>query len=970
MNLNSKTIEQINSELLVKLEIQKDNSWGTGFFISKNIICTALHTIEDVVNQVDEVKVFWKGKNYSIKKIFASTSSDLAFILLKAANNKGWGMFDLEPNLVSETYFTFGFTQNYNIYGEPASLSYTGTHLSDNRNRLMAFSGDKISPGMSGGPIIRVENGLLAGMLTISRNINAPMGGRGIDANTIVEAFLNTCPKEFFTSFEDNSFVDTLGKIGKSIDSYNRLIINFVKRFRSQKRRLLGYTHLFPYTNFYWKIKNGEKIEPYLGLAKWICEFLDNKDIDYFKTILNSKKTTPNVKLVVNFLDSGIMPFSDDVLEHIGTFRDIRYSTLITGSSCLRQRDLFESKSLLIPFEWETEDIKKRSNSLVIHILEGMQENQSFLVLADPGMGKTTLTNSLFYNVLEARISCSHNILPLYVNLRDEVLQENIGSEQWINDKLVELYGRDILRFVKENFNNLVLILDSLDEYLAGGSKRDIDTLFHSYLFKKSLPILIACRGQFFEKYLKFHPVMQRFYLLHLYPWNIQNQNKYATLYLNHFGNKKYGKAINQNDVNSILREISDSLFLKELSSTPLYLNMLIELYGDAKIKNGQIHPITNLVELYIQFIEYWLNYEREKSSFGYVEIWDRLGFSHINELLSRVSWNYYDDALYNRSDYTRFSRQTLEEFLILLSQENKWKNILDGISITKLTDFILARTFLLDGKRISFIHKSFQEYFVSKYMFDLQISMEDTSEFLIEAHAKLVTPEVSEFLKGQLLRVERNIILKRRIYINLRNVLLSGKGNRIVREQIAYHIGLLNIPEAVDFLHEYLKTEKDYWIVRGITIGLSFSGDESELHKYVERMYTERSLGGNTPENDVNLGWSLTFFGDQPYDDLYPDKDQHLPSCKNTVTRLIYQLSTEIDRPSWRTNLYTLVDLYLHREESLIDYLNTMRHLKDTLEQCMDRMILFDPTISDWKEIPKMKEILKSISSRNGGTK
>lgn len=966
MNLNSETIELINSELLVKIEISKDDSWGTGFFIAKNVVCTALHTIEDVVNEIHEIKVLWRGKNYSIKKVVTFSSSDFAIIILKAANNTGWGMFDLGLNMLNEAFFACGFTANYNIYGEPASLTYTGTHLSDNKNKLMAFKGDKILPGMSGGPIIREGNGLLAGMLTISRDIDIPTGGRGVDASTLVESFLNSCPKEFFASFEDNAFVDTLGEISKNIDMYNNLIVNFVMHFRVQKRKLSAYTNLFPYINFYWKTKEGGTIEPYLGLAKWTREFLDERDISYFKTILNSKNKknkNPRIEMVVNYLDSGIMPFSDDILRHIGIFRNIRYSTLITGSSCLRQSDLFESKSLLIPFEWEAEDSKKRSFRLVNHIFEGMQENQSYLVLADPGMGKTTLTNSFFYNVLESRISCSHNILPLYVNLRDEVLQENIGSEQWIKDKLLELYGQDILRFVNANFNNIILILDSLDEYLAGCNKRDIDSLFHSFLFKMNLPILIACREQFFEKYLKFHPVMQRFYLLHLYPWNIQNQNKYAAVYLSHFGNKKCGKPITQNDVNSILQEISDSLFLKELSSTPLYLNMLLELYGDAKIKNGQIHPITNLVDLYIQFVEYWLNYEREKSSIGYEEIWDKLAPSQINELLSRVSWNYYDDALYNRSDYSRFSRQTLEEFLNLLSQEDKWKYLLNGISITKLTDFILARTFLLDGKRVSFIHKSFQEFFVSKYMFDLQISKDDTSEFLIEAHAKLVTPEVSEFLKGQLLRVERNIILKRRIFGNLQNVLLSGKGNRIVREQIAYHIGLLNIPEGVDFLRDYLKTEEDYWTVRGITIGLSFSGDESELHQYVERMHIERSLGGDTPENDVNLGWSLTFFGDQPYDDLYPDKDQHLPSCKNTVTRLVYQLSTEIDRPSWRTNLYTLVDLYSHRKESFSDYLNTMKRLKSTLEQCMEKMVLFDPTVSDWKEIPMMKQILQNIS-------
>ena len=368
---------------------------------------------------------------------------------------------------------------------------------------------------------------------------------------------------------------------------------------------------------------------------------------------------------------------------------------------------------------------------------------------------------------------------------------------------------------------------------------------------------------------------------------------------------------------------------------------------------------------MYAQFIEYWLEYEREKISSGYEMIWQYFNSSKISELLSRVSWKYYDDALYNRCDYSSFTRQTLEDFLQELLHEKRWRKLSEISDISKITDFILTRTFLLDGKRIAFLHKSFQEFFVSEYIFNLQISIEDKFEKLIEVHEKLITPEVSEFLKGQLLRVDKNIVIKRRIFSNLSKILLSGKGNRVARQQMAYHIGLLNIPESVEFLKNYLGVEKDAWIRRGIIIGLSFSGDESELHKYVERMYKEREGNGDALENNVNIGFSLTFFGDQPYDDLYPDRDQHLPACRNTVMRLIYQLSTEIDRPSWRTNLYTLVDLRRNRKESIEDYINTMKLYKENLEHSLEKMIAYDPSIKQWKEIALIRQILVELSNQ-----
>lgn len=193
----------------------------------------------------------------------------------------------------------------------------------------------------------------------------------------------------------------------------------------------------------------------------------------------------------------------------------------------------------------------------------------------------------------------------------------------------------------------------------------------------------------------------------------------------------------------------------------------------------------------------------------------------------------------------------------------------------------------------------------------------------------------------------------------------LDAPSKRIARQQIIYHIGLIELQESSEYLKSILSSETDSWIRRGIIIGLSFSGDMTELNSYIEHMRVEVEQEKPWKENDVNIGFSLSFFGDQPYDNYAPDYDQQLPRCKNTVERLIYQLSTEIDRPSWRSNLYTLVYLASYRPISYEDYCETMLLHEETLIKILDKLEYNEGVM--WPEIKQLREII-GVLKRKGG--
>ena len=291
---------------------------------------------------------------------------------------------------------------------------------------------------------------------------------------------------------------------------------------------------------------------------------------------------------------------------------------------------------------------------------------------------------------------------------------------------------------------------------------------------------------------------------------------------------------------------------------------------------------------------------------------------------------------------------------------------------INKLAKFITNHTFFVfvQASNLKFIHKSFYEYFAARYTFETLLKSKTNDSLIIKLHSVLFSPEISELIKEHIARIDYVPAQKNKFLDNaIRSIEKIGNNQekswspakRIARQQLIYHIGLIELGRSSEYLKSLLYEESDLWIKRGIIIGLSFSGDSFELDRYIDRMRMELSKDPPRKENEVNIGFSLSFFGDQPYDNYHPEIDQQLPKCQNTVKRLIYQLSTNVDRPSWRSNLYTLVYLANYRPVSKCEYDAAIRSKSGEL-----RKILDDISASgiSWPEINDMRRIIDEICS------
>jgi hypothetical protein len=232
-----------------------------------------------------------------------------------------------------------------------------------------------------------------------------------------------------------------------------------------------------------------------------------------------------------------------------------------------------------------------------------------------------------------------------------------------------------------------------------------------------------------------------------------------------------------------------------------------------------------------------------------------------------------------------------------------------------------------------------------------------------------LFSPEVSEFLKEFMADINAAPRLKQLCFERLSTAFsetASGHDSRtrIARQQLAYYLGNLKLTRAHDYLQAALDTESDAWIARGIAVGLAFGGDPAALEQYLQRLTSELASPGR-PHNEVNVGFHLTFFGDQPVDPDQPELDQGGESCTQTVNGLVYQLGTETDRGSWRLNLYTLAYLGEYARDPLR---SSCRARLRTLTPSVNRIVehLFaDSVASGWPETHRFAELVTSLGHR-----
>jgi hypothetical protein len=646
----------------------------------------------------------------------------------------------------------------------------------------------------------------------------------------------------------------------------------------------------------------------------------------------------------------------------------------VAGSERLRISDLVDSADLLMPFNLAADANLDPDADLpdLIAAWAASQSQQSrrVLALAPPGYGKSTLATVLFLRLAQQVIDGRINLVPILIDLRDyraELYSPHFGSRAWVSDRLADLVGRPVspsFRFNGEQGTaesiNTAIILDSVDEFLASKLQPEINSLLSSFLVQRA--DLVCCRTQFYERFIareqiSYHDTTR------LLPATDQSVVAYVRAYYRYFLGAERGTR-SADDFLAVLRASPN---LAALCSVPLRLNMALDIF---LAKSSDLSAVNGILPLYHGYVSGLLR--REAARAGSV-----LPAEEKLSLLEKLAFEFYDERSLGTNEEAQL---TIDEFYRTIRDYHPRR---DDLSAEQIAEDLRSHSLLyIDGASFSqfepgtlrFVHKSFQEYLVASYVFH---SMLASPQACIRAFQSYFTVEIGEFLKEYLQGADRR--MRGIVGANgLAAYELSSHDprapeskqarDRTRRSVLGYYLGNLGLPEIRAALREKLLIEPDRWIRRSLTIGLGIGGEPSVIDNYVEVLACERDGPGPYPENDVNNGFNLTYFGDQPFDLLHPEIDRGGPRCAKTISWLIYSLQAESDRGSWRLDLYSILDIWYHRQPSQEECEVVLRDNLPVLTRLYGYLSSL-PEFRHWPEVRRLADLINKLRLPARGT-
>lgn len=571
------------------------------------------------------------------------------------------------------------------------------------------------------------------------------------------------------------------------------------------------------------------------------------------------------------------------------------------------------------------------------------------LVIAPPGSGKTVLSYRLARRLMAQEQAVVHVDLAQHKAGR---AAPDFASGEWIQ-RVLGVGTRDF------RGAGIVLILDSLDEMLSGLPQQKINELLSRELFSQASAVV--CRMAYYERYLSASGFSEGFAAkFELAGLPAEEQDALAARYLAaEFGKK--AEHLSQ----CVVEWIEADSTRRSICASPLHLMLAAEAVTPTE---NRLANITDLVGLWRSHVDAALAHEAQRPAAA-------LDADQKAEALEHIAWHFYDEEGAGNANPPLFTRDELRALLE--------RTRLFGMPAGVVQEDVENRTLLVRGsadaglpdtEALAFSHRSLHNYFVARHLFRAMCGSGDEPR---DAFGKFISGPVSRMLLEFIERLMRNPRAASEASERLIEVIQSQPTNgatdsstaqlrnarlRIGRQQAAYYLGALRTARARRFLTEAVSIETDLWVARGMAIGLSLSGDDSAMMGQIDKRRAERAGAEATPLCDVNIGYHLSFAGDQPLDIFAPDVDQGYPVCSLAVNTLARQLEIHSKRGSWRSTLFTFVDLARNREISRPSFCEAARRDAERFRAGIDRMAR-DPEMARWPELTEAQQILDELA-------
>lgn len=190
------------------VRIDTQSGFGTGFWVSPDLILTCAHVVSQNATPTDPERVTWRDHTSAARVVEAKVEIDLAII-----RPSDLGVFPDHPFAIlhdevelDDKLYAFGYSHEY-PNGEPFAPQIEGTSP---KPLLLKLRDSQIVPGFSGSPILNRRTGAVIGILRKTRDEFSSLGGRAIPISAVHSSFSQLAKAERLSPLLDTVWAKAL----------------------------------------------------------------------------------------------------------------------------------------------------------------------------------------------------------------------------------------------------------------------------------------------------------------------------------------------------------------------------------------------------------------------------------------------------------------------------------------------------------------------------------------------------------------------------------------------------------------------------------------------------------------------------------------------------------------------------------------------------------------------------------------
>lgn len=503
------------------------------------------------------------------------------------------------------------------------------------------------------------------------------------------------------------------------------------------------------------------------------------------------------------------------------------------------------------PYNIETGFLNSQHSEFPLKILDTVCSDKSVLMYGEAGYGKTTILAKCFSEHVNQYISNPSYDVPFFVSLRNKGSDYHFDVERLISDELASTEN-SALRHGPYPYLDLSQIrfkfyCDGFDELAEKLSANDLERIHTSSIF--SFPMLLTCRQQFANRYLKNLSFSDKFGVRILVDrWNIDMVQKYVNNFCD------INSDIKDEKRNIISRTISDDYNLQQILDSPLLISMFLWY---AKQSKASLSDITG-TELFKKWIHDLAIREHSKNGADPDDIVDFWTYS---------AWEVYLHKMNGKSSILRF-----DDLFCSLVKHFPSTNL-------HLNPSLFSTLFDCNNDGIvGTFHEQFMEYLVAKILVEACIDQKEPYPSFLKM---VIRPEINRYFREIWSACNNNE--KERSFNALYTKYMENVGNDspeavFTRVHAIYHMARLDFSLRFESIEKAFKIENNISVLLSLYFGAIKMGKLDKEEEFYNLLLSEDKY------NSANRGYHLVYYSDSISDDNWPFEDNATCNWSGTL--------------------------------------------------------------------------------------